>query len=211
MKKVKLEHGAGGELMEEFIKNLSSLIKLKSTKNGRGLDKLEDAGIATIGKIKIALTTDSYTVKPIFFPGGNIGKLAVCGTINDLAVMGAEPIALSVSYILEEGFDVKYLEKITTSISRTSHLIGVPIITGDTKVMEHGKIDNIVINTSGIGVVKKLITNDGARVGDKIIVSGSVGEHGIVLLANRFNFHTSLKSDCACVLDLVREVLKIGG
>lgn len=211
MEKIKLAHGAGGELMQKLIKEITSMIELKKTLKGRGLDKLEDSGIINLGNKKIALTTDSYTVNPIFFPGGDIGKLAVCGTVNDLAMMGAEPLALTLSYVIEEGFPLSDLEKITKSVNKNSKAIGVPIITGDLKVVEHGKLDKIIINTAGVGVVNHLVTNYGAKSGDRIMVSGSVGDHGIALLARRFDFDTELISDCSCVWNMVKKILSIGG
>lgn len=211
MKRVKLSHGAGGELMQEFIQQIVSRIELKRTLEGSGLDKLEDSGIINLGDKKIAFTTDSYTVNPIFFPGGDIGKLSVFGTVNDLAVMGAKPLALTLSYIIEEGFSFEHLERITSSVNEASKRVKVPIISGDTKVVEKGKVDKIIINTSGVGMVYKLITNYGARPGDKIIVSGPVGNHGLALLAKRFGFETRLKSDCAPVWDIVDAMIKVGG
>lgn len=211
MERITISHGSGGELMEELIKKIVSKIFLKKTQKGRGLDKLEDSGIISLGRFKLAFTTDSYTVSPIFFPGGDIGKLAICGTINDLAVMGAFPIAFSLSCIIEEGFKFSDLEKIIDSVNKECEKIGIPIVTGDTKVVERGAIDKIVINTSGIGIVKRLITNDNAKTGNSIIVSGPIGEHGIALLAKRFGFDTNLKSDCSSILHIVKEAIKVGG
>jgi hydrogenase expression/formation protein HypE len=211
MKRIILGHGAGGELMQKLVKQIISRIDLKKTLEGSGLDKLEDSAIVNLGDKKIAFTTDSYTVNPIFFPGGDIGKLAVFGTINDLAVMGAKPLALTLSYIIEEGFPLKNLEKITCSVNEASKKVKVPIISGDTKVVEKGKLDKIIINTSGLGIVNEVITNYGAKPGDKIIVSGSVGDHGLALLAKRFGFETELKSDCAPVWKIVDAMLKVGG
>lgn len=211
MEKITVSHGAGGELMHKLIERVTARFLFKRTPKGRGLDKLEDSGIIDFGKFKLAFTTDSYTVNPIFFPGGDIGKLAICGTVNDLAVMGALPIALSFSSVIEEGFDISDLEKIIDSASKECEKIKLPVITGDTKVVEKGKVDKIIINTAGIGIVRKLIPNDGAVSGNKIMVSGSVGEHGTALLAKRFGFDTNLKSDCSSILPIVKEVLKIGG
>lgn len=211
MEKIELGHGAGGELMQRLIKEIVTSLDLKKTQKGSGLDKLEDSGIIDLGDRRIALTTDSYTVSPIFFPGGDIGKLAVCGTVNDLAVMGAEPLALSLSYVVEEGFPFGDLKKITESVNEASKGIGVPIITGDLKVVERGKLDKIIINTAGVGIVNHLITNYGATPGDKVIVSGSVGDHGLSLLAKRFDLVTDLTSDCCPVWNIVKNVLDIGG
>lgn len=211
MERIKLGHGAGGELMQRLIKEIVSSIDLKKTRKGTGLDKLEDSGIIDLGDKRIALTTDSYTVSPIFFPGGDIGKLAIYGTVNDLAVMGAQPLALTLSYVIEEGFPLKDLQKITKSVNKASKAVGVPIISGDSKVVEHGKLDKIIINTAGVGTVNHLVTNYGAKPGDKIIVSGSVGDHGLALLAKRFGFDTNLTSDCCSVWSIVKNALSIGG
>ena len=147
----------------------------------------------------IAFTTDTYTVKPLFFPGADIGWLSVCGTVNDLSVMGAKPTAISCALVIEEGFLIKDLEKIIESMNSASKTAGVPIVCGDTKVMEKGSIDGLIINTAGIGEVIIPIRNNGAKVGDTIIVSGPVGDHGIALLSVRegISFETLLESDAA--------------
>ncbi|MCD4740442.1 hydrogenase expression/formation protein HypE [archaeon] len=211
MEKIKLGHGAGGDLMKNLVEEIVSSIDLKKTEKGFGLDRLEDAGIVDLGDKKIALTTDSYTVDPLFFPGGDIGTLAVCGTVNDLAVMGAEPLALTLAYIIEEGFPLNDLKRVTDSVNHSSKAVGVPIITGDSKVIEHGKMDKLIVNTAGIGIVKQLVTNHGANPGDKILVSGSVGDHGLALLAKRFDFDTDMASDCAPIWEIVKRALEIGG
>ena len=205
--KVRLDDGAGGERMNRIIERITSLIRLKTTKNGSGIDKKDDSGVFEINGMKFAFTTDSYTINPIFSPGGNIGSLAVHGTVNDLAVVGARPIALTLAYIVEEGFDIGDLEKITRSINESTYKIGVPVISGDFKVVEKGKLDKIVINTSGVGLVKKLVTDYGAEPGDRIIVSGTVGDHGMAILAERFGFETDLKSDSAPVINTVMDIL----
>ncbi|MCD6591055.1 MAG: hydrogenase expression/formation protein HypE [Candidatus Aenigmarchaeota archaeon] len=211
MVKITLNEGAGGEAMQKFIKDLVSRIELKKTPDGSGLDKLEDAGILKIGDTNIALTTDTYTVNPIFFPGGDIGKLAFCGTVNDLAVMGAQPLALSLAFVIEDGMEKKDVERIMDSINEQSKLSGIPIITGDTKVVEKGKVDKIIINTAGIGVVKYDVSNYWAKPGNIMIVSGSVGDHGLSLLAKRFGFESKLESDCTCLWNVIKELIKIDG
>lgn len=207
--RIKLEHGSGGKVMQDLIRDVVSLIDLKCA-GGKGLDSLDDSGMVVVDNKKFALTTDSYTVKPIFFPGGDIGKLAVYGTINDLAVSGAKPIALTLSYVVEEGFELEKLKKITKSVNKALKEVRVPIVSGDIKVMEKGKLDKIIVNTAGIGVIEKELPQK-ARIGDKIIVSGSVGEHGLALLAQRFEFQSKLCSDCGAVLKIVETALNVGG
>jgi len=158
--------------------------------------------------MKLVFTTDAFIVDPIFFPGGDIGKIAICGTINDLAVMGAKPLGISLSLVIEEGFDMGDLKKIISSIHSISKKTGVPVVTGDTKVTEKGKIDKIEITTSGIGLAQCIIPNGGAKVGDVIIVSGDLGEHGVALLSKRFNYKTKIKSDCQPLLREIESVHK---
>lgn len=168
----------------------------------------DDAATFALGKEKIFLTTDAFIVDPIFFPGGDIGKIAMCGTINDLCVMGARPIGIALSLVIEEGFPQNDLEKIMASIGKISKETGVPIVTGDTKVTEKGKIDKIEITTSGVGLAGKIIGNGGAKAGDAVIVSGDLGEHAVALLASRFNYQTKIKSDCQPLLKEVQAVSK---
>lgn len=204
--KILLAHGSGGELSHKLI----SALFLKAFTNPY-LDPLDDMAILKVGESRLAFTTDSYVVTPIFFPGGDIGKLAICGTINDLAMGGAIPLFLSAGFIIEEGFPFSYLEKITASMKEVSVAAGVKIVTGDTKVVNKGAIDQIFINTSGIGVVAPGVDISGrnAQVGDKVIISGSIGDHGIAILSSRegLEFTTNLKSDCAPLNDLVAKML----
>lgn len=178
------------------------------------LQALDDGASITLGDKEIVLTTDGHTVKPIFFPGGDIGRLAACGTLNDVAVMGARPLALTCSLIIEEGFPVEDLEKIIKSINSACDEIGVSIVTGDTKVMERGSLEKIVVTTTGVGIVEngRIITDADLRVGDKIIVSGPVGDHGVSLMSFRegFGFDTTLKSDVAPVWPMVEKALDAG-
>jgi hydrogenase expression/formation protein HypE len=203
---ITLAHGSGGKLTYRLIKNLF----LKKFDNAK-LQPLTDSAIFTIDGITLAFTTDSHTVKPIFFPGGDIGKLSVSGTINDLAVMGAKPLYLSCGLILEEGFDYTLLDKIITSMARTTEMAGVEFVTGDTKVVEKGKGDEIFINTSGIGIIeegRKPVPED-IKSGDKVIINGSLGDHGIAVLSAReeFGLDTNIKSDCAPLNGLIEEIL----
>ncbi len=157
--------------------------------------------------LKLVMTTDAFIIDPIFFPGGDIGKIAMCGTINDLSVMGATPLGIALSFIIEEGFSSSDLEKISRSINAISRQTNTPIVTGDTKVTNKGKIDKIAITTCGIGIAEKIISNNGAKPGDKVIASGDLGEHGAIILAHRFNYKTRLKSDSQPIL---KEMQAIG-
>ncbi len=191
MKKVSLELGSGGKLMRDFISN--HIIK---TFNNRYLNELTDASHLPPG---IAFTTDSYVVDPIFFPGGDIGSLAVNGTVNDLVVSGAQPQYISLSLIIEEGLNWQELEKILRSIKRSALKAGVEITTGDTKVVRQGQGDKIYINTSGIGKTIARPSLDKIRAGDKIIVTGTLGEHSLAVMLTRedFGMEARVKSDCA--------------
>jgi len=181
--------------------------------NNPHLAELTDSAQLDIRNSKLAYTTDSYVVDPIFFPGGNIGKLAICGTINDLCVSGARPLYLSVGFILEEGFPIKDLEEIVRSMALEAQNAGVEIVCGDTKVVNRGKCDKIFINTSGIGVIdnKHNDLNRGKNIqpGDKIIVNGYLGDHGIAVLGAReeLNFKTLIDSDCASLNSLISDIL----
>ncbi|MBM4451778.1 MAG: hydrogenase expression/formation protein HypE, partial [Chloroflexi bacterium] len=162
---------------------------------------------------KLAFTTDSYVVSPIFFPGGDIGKLAVCGTVNDLAMSGAKPLYLSLSLIIEEGLTLGELRKVVDSIKAAAQEAGVTIVTGDTKVVNKGGADRLFINTSGIGIVPKGVDISGsnAQTGDKVILSGSIGDHGIAVMSQRegLKFSVPVQSDCAPLNRLVAEMLEV--
>ncbi|MCM8785143.1 MAG: hydrogenase expression/formation protein HypE [Candidatus Omnitrophica bacterium] len=205
--RIVLSHGSGGKLMHNLIEN----IFLKSFKNDI-LDKLYDSGIIEFKDFDICFTTDSYTVDPIFFKGGDIGKLSICGTVNDLAVTGAIPLYLSSSFIIEEGFEIKNLEKIVKSMHAISKKAKVKIVTGDTKVVEKGKVDKIFINTSGIGIRDKRIKLGIERIkeGDVVIINGGIAEHGLAVLISRdtFKIDADIKSDCAPLSGLILEILK---
>ncbi|HIP91562.1 MAG TPA: hydrogenase expression/formation protein HypE, partial [Methanothermococcus okinawensis] len=212
MKKITRMHGAGGKLMQELIKKvILSNLELTSVEGGVGLEELEDGGTVPLGDYEVIFTIDGHTVKPIFFPGGDIGRLAVCGTVNDIAVMGGEPVALSLSLIIPEGFPVDKLERIMKSINKASKEAEVPVITGDTKVSQ---VDDIVITTAAIGVTEKgrVIRDSGMKEGDVIIVSGNIGEHGLAVLLARekFDFKSNLKSDVAPLNKLIKKVLDSG-
>jgi hydrogenase expression/formation protein HypE len=203
-----LEHGSGGILALNLIKDL--FIKYF---DNPVLKQQTDSALLHINSNFIAFTTDSYVVDPLFFPGGNIGKLAVCGTVNDLAVSGATPKYISVSFILEEGFSFEELEMVVSSIADEARKAGVLVVTGDTKVVNRGKCDKLFINTSGIGILdikyKHISTGDKIIPGDKIIINGTIGDHGMAVMAARefAGFKTDIKTDCASLNLLIREVL----
>ncbi|MDP3057652.1 MAG: hydrogenase expression/formation protein HypE [bacterium] len=179
------------------LKQVEGLLRRATPRN----DKIESS-------LKLVMTTDAFIIDPIFFPGGDIGKIAMCGTINDLSVMGATPLGIALSFIIEEGFPTSDLEKIICSINKISRQTNTPIVTGDTKVTNKGKIDKIAFTTTGIGLAEKIISNNGARPGDKVIASGDLGEHGAVILAHRFNYKTRLKSDSQPILAEMQAVRK---
>jgi len=206
--KILLSHGSGGKLSYQLIRDL-----FLSNFENNFLNRLDDGAILKFKDLNIAYSTDSYTVDPLFFQGGNIGDLAVHGTVNDLAMCGACPLYLTCAFIIEEGLPKKILEKIVFSMKEASENAGVKIVTGDTKVVNKGAADKIFINTSGIGIVKKGINISGrnARIGDIIITNGSIGDHGITILSERegLEFKTSLQSDTAPLASLVADMLEV--
>jgi hydrogenase expression/formation protein HypE len=209
MKKILLSHGSGGKAMISLIKGLM----LKKFDNPT-LNELTDSAILPPrGKKQLCFTTDSYVVNPLFFPGGDIGTLAINGTVNDLSVMGAKPLYISCSFILEEGLDWDILDKITTSMAKAARNTGVQIVTGDTKVVEKGSADKIFINTSGIGILQKdlILSKNNIKIGDKIIINGEIGAHGLAVMSKREDFKTDIKSDCAPLWDLIESMLSVGG
>lgn len=206
MKKITLSHGSGGRMMhglikELFVKNFSNPL----------LNKLGDSAFIALKDKAVAYTTDSFVVNPVFFPGGDIGKLCVCGTVNDLSVAGGRPRYLSCGMIVEEGFDYDELERITLSIKSACRAAGVKVVTGDFKVVEKGAADKIFINTSGIGEMLGKADLSAGRIspGDKIIMSGTSGDHGAAVLLARENlkFKSRILSDCAAVNGLVSSVI----
>ena len=205
--RILLAHGSGGKLSHDLIeKNFVPAF------GNPILNKLDDSAVFELSG-RLAFTTDSFIVSPIFFPGGDIGKLAVNGTVNDLAMIGAVPLYLSLSFIIEEGFLIAELEKIVSSIYRAADEAGVKIVTGDTKVVNQGSADKLFINTSGVGIVSPGVDISGANAipGDKVIVSGSLGNHGIAVLSQRegLKFQVPIESDCAPLNKLVAEILEI--
>lgn len=213
---ISIIHGSGGAVMEEFIqKNIIRYFTLRRVLNGIGLDAFDDGASMKIDGHEIVVTTDAHTVDPIFFPGGDIGSLAISGTINDVAVMGAKPVAILDTIVVEEGFKVSDLQQILNSMNKVAEEVDVAIIAGDFKVMPQGKLDKIVISTTGIGILqtRNPILDSGAKPGDKVIVTGTIGEHGIALLSARegLEFETKIVSDVAPIWDVVEAALKIGG
>ncbi|MEG3056582.1 MAG: hydrogenase expression/formation protein HypE [Methanoculleus sp.] len=208
--KVNLMHGAGGEVMGELLRVITNL--KHNNAGGIGLEALDDGAVIPIGGQNIVFTTDSHVVSPIFFPGGDIGRIAVSGTINDLAMMGGRPIALSCGMIIPEGFDVADLERIVASMDAALDESGASLVTGDTKVLERGALDSIIINTAGIGVADRVVRDNGLVPGDKIIVSGTIGDHGIAIMAHRegFDFGGQIHSDVAPLWTLVEQALAAG-
>ena len=202
--KILLAHGSGGKLMHDLIK--SFLPELSNPI----LDKMGDSAVFEVSG-RMAFTTDSYTVNPLFFPGGDIGKLAVCGTVNDLAMSGAKPLYLSLAFIIEEGLPVSDLKKIIWSIKKAAAEAKIKIVTGDTKVVNRGSADKLFINTAGLGSVPEgvNISAANARPGDKIILSGTLGDHGIAVLSKRegLKFELPVPSDCAPLNGLVADML----
>lgn len=200
MERILLAHGSGGRLSHELIKNL-----FQKYLSNPYLDQMNDASILP-GHERIAVTTDSFVVSPLFFRGGDIGKLAVCGTVNDLAVSGAIPKFLTLALILEEGLPIHELEQIIQSVAETAAEAGVAIICGDTKVVERGSADRVFINTTGVGyITDRLVGPDQIRPGDEILISGTMGDHGIAILSERegLEFQTPVVSDCAPLNSLI--------
>ena len=226
MPKVILNHGAGGELMQEFLsKHVTS--HFPKMKADVPLDSMDDSAVVD----DVVFTIDGHTVKPLFFPGGDIGKLSVAGTVNDISVMGATPIALACSVVIEEGLDVDIVDRVFDSMGRTAEGCGVPIATGDTKVVGAGAVDQMFMSTSAIGKRSDILDSDLAKAaeyrpvkhrwctdsnvkpGDAIIVSGYMGDHGVSLLSFRegYGFDTELQSDVAPLNKMIAEGLKAGG
>lgn len=204
--KITLGHGGGGRLSHELI---SSVFASRFGISG----PMTDSALLDAGTGKIALTTDAYVVTPLFFPGGNIGKLAVCGTVNDLAVSGANPLYLAASFIIEEGFSVDDLVKIVTTMAGEAEQAGVKIVTGDTKVVEKGKCDGIFITTTGVGILagryEHISAGSHVRPGDRVIINGASGNHAVTILSARRNlsFEPPVISDCASLNIMIKKVL----
>ncbi len=207
--RILLDHGSGGRASHELIEKV-----FVPRFQNPVLNDLNDSAVFELNGARLAFTTDSYVVDPIFFPGGDIGSLAVCGTVNDLAMRGACPHYLSVGFIIEEGFPVKDLEQILLSMERAAREAGISVVTGDTKVVPRGNVDKIFINTSGVGLIPEgiEIAGQNAKPGDAVLVSGTIGDHGLTILSKRegLSFESTLKSDAAPLNHLVREMIEAG-
>ena len=206
--RILLAHGSGGKLSHDLVEeNFVPLF------NNSILRKLDDSAVFELSG-RLAFTTDSYVVNPIFFPGGDIGRLAVCGTVNDLAMSGAVPKYLSISLIIEEGLSMSELQRVVASIRDAALEADVQVVAGDTKVVNRGSADKLFINSSGVGVITPSvdISSSNAKAGDKVILSGSVGDHGIAVISKRegLRFSSSIESDCAPLNKLVAEMLGSG-
>ena len=205
--RILLAHGSGGKLSHELVEK-----KFLPFLSNPALNTLDDSAIFEASG-RLAFTTDGYVVNPIFFPGGDIGKLAVCGTVNDLAMSGARPLYLSLSAIIEEGLLLSELEQIVQSIKKSAEEAAVNIIAGDTKVVNRGQADKLFITTSGVGIIPPGVDISGAnaRVGDKVLLSGTIGDHGIAVMSQRegLRFSMTLESDCAPLNKLVSQMLEV--
>jgi hydrogenase expression/formation protein HypE len=208
--KVNMMHGAGGEVMGELLQTLTRF--RHNNAGGIGLEAMDDGAVIPFNGENLVFTTDSHVVRPVFFPGGDIGRISVCGTINDLAMMGGRPIALSCGMIIEEGFEIDDLARIVASMDEALGEAGANLVTGDTKVLERGALDGIAINTAGIGVARTIIRDNGLLAGDVIIVSGTLGDHGLAIMAHRegFDLGEQIKSDVSPLWGLVERVLEAG-
>ena len=206
---VQLAHGGGGRLMHQLIGKMFAPLFADPL-----LAQEHDGAVFAVPEGRLAMSTDSFVVRPLFFPGGNIGSLAIHGTVNDLAMCGARPRYLSASFVLEEGLPMTDLWRIVQSMAAAANEAGVQIVTGDTKVVDRGKGDGVYINTSGVGVVEhdRLIGPAAVQVGDAILINGDLGRHGIAIMAVRegLAFETAIESDSACVAGLVMDLLDAG-
>ncbi len=206
---VLLAHGGGGRLMQQLIDRVFA-----PAFSNPALDARHDAAVLRAGSTRVAMTTDSYVVKPLFFPGGDIGSLAINGTVNDLAMAGARPIGLSAGFIIEEGFAMETLTRVVASMRAAADAVGVQVVTGDTKVVDRGKGDGLFVNTAGVGVIEHQLTIAPASVrpGDAVVLSGDIGRHGIAIMATRegLAFETAIESDCAPLLAPVLDLLASG-
>jgi hydrogenase expression/formation protein HypE len=209
---VQMKHGAGGPAMRELIQR--ALLASVPNLVGVGPEAMDDGAAVRLGDRWLVLTTDAHVVKPIFFPGGDIGRLAVCGVVNDLAMMGAtEVIGLTSSMIIEEGFPIAWLERVHESMQHASAEASAYVLTGDTKVMGRGEIDGIVLSTSAVGLADRVVRDSGLEAGDVVIVTGTVGDHGLAVMSarHRLGLEGDLVSDVAPLNALVRAALSAGG
>jgi hydrogenase expression/formation protein HypE len=212
--RITLKYGTGGGAMRALIEQIFADGMGDVGADGIGLSAMDDGAAIRMGDQYLVIATDSHVVHPIEFPGGDIGRLAVSGTVNDLAMMGAtEPLALTCAAIIEDGFAREDLKRVWRSIRATCEEVGTTIVTGDTKVMGHGELDGLVINTTGVALTRRLVSDAGLQPGDKILVTGTMGDHGLAIMAtrNELALDTTLESDVAPVHTLVRRALEAGG
>ncbi len=207
--RIVMAHGGGGRLMQQLLDSI-----IQPVFSNVILNQKHDSAVLNINGSKLAFTTDSYVVKPLFFPGGDIGKLAVCGTLNDLAMSGAKPLYISCALIIEEGFAVADLQRIVLSMQLTAQQAGVLIVTGDTKVVDHGSGDGVYINTAGIGIIAENTNVSPARIqtGDSVIINSDIARHGIAIMLERegMNFDHNIATDCADLSGLVQHLMQAG-
>ena len=212
--RIAMRHGGGGRAMRTLIEEVFMRGADDIPVDGVGLSAMDDGAAIRIGDQYLVVTTDSHVIHPLFFPGGDIGMLSIAGTVNDLSMMGAtQLLGLTCGVILEEGLERDILERVQASMQATCREVGVPILTGDTKVMGKGEIDSLVINTTGVALTKRIVRDNGLQVGDRIIVTGTVGDHGLAVMAlrNKLELEGDLRSDVAPLFDLVQKVLAAGG
>ena len=205
--RIVLAHGGGGALTDELIRGL-----VLPALGNEVLNRLTDSAVLAVGGVGVAMTTDGYVVQPLEFPGGDIGRLAVCGTVNDLAMSGAEPIALSLAMVLEEGLDVAVLRRVLQSIAQAAQEAGVSVVTGDTKVVERGRAEGMYITTTGLGrlIDGRALGYDRVRSGDVVLLSGSIAEHGLAVMSKRkgLAFASELVSDVASLAGLANDLVR---
>lgn len=209
LERVLMAHGSGGLMSQQLIDSI-----FKRAWNNPYLSPMLDGAILDIPGHQVVMSTDSFVITPLFFPGGDIGKLAICGTVNDLIACGAKPMYLSTAFIIEEGLPLADLQRIAESMAAQAAAAGVKLVTGDTKVVEKGSADGIFINTTGLGIIPPGIDYRPTRIqtGDRIIVTGNVGDHGLAILAQRegLRFETPAESDCAALVEIREALLKYG-
>jgi len=215
MPKIEAAHGAGGKIMQKLLEEVVIPSFSRRKLGTIGLDDMDDGATVQVAGTNLIVCTDAHTVHPIFFPGGNLGTLTACGTINDLAVMGAKPIAMTNTVIIEEGTEIDSLHTILKSLNDIIDPLNIAMVAGDTKVMPIGTLDGIIMSTTGIGEIylTNPISDSGAQEGDDLIISGPIGDHGTILLAHRegLEFETTLTSDVAPLWNPIKACLDIGG
>ncbi|MGY5873326.1 MAG: hydrogenase expression/formation protein HypE [Candidatus Thorarchaeota archaeon] len=215
MPKIESAHGAGGKIMQRLLEEVVIPSFSRRKIGSIGLDEMDDGATVQVAGTNLIVCTDAHTVHPIFFPGGNLGTLTACGTVNDISVMGARPIAMTNTIIVEEGTEIDTLHTILKSLNDIIEPLGIAMVAGDTKVMPPGTLDGLIMSTTGIGEIylDKPVSDGGAKESDDLIISGPIGDHGTVLLAHRegLEFETSLTSDVAPLWNPIRDCLDVGG